>query len=96
LVRSYLAGHDAADPFASPLYAGLKGLVPIRLHVGEDEVLLDDSVRFVERAIAAGVDARLDVWEGMTHGFLGSVGGLAPSNQALQLVGEFLTDRFAE
>jgi len=31
------------------------------VYVGDDEVLLDDSVRFVERAVAAGVDARLDV-----------------------------------
>jgi acetyl esterase/lipase len=44
-VRSYLAGHDAADPFASPLHANLAGLPPIRVHVGDDEVLLDDSVR---------------------------------------------------
>jgi hypothetical protein len=31
----------------------------------------------------------------MIHGFLGSVGSLAASEKALQLVGEFLTDRFA-
>jgi monoterpene epsilon-lactone hydrolase len=96
LVRSYLHGHDPGDPFASPLYADLKGLAPTRVYVGDDEVLLDDSVRFVERAVAAGVDARLDVWEGMVHGFLGSVGRLAASKEALQLVGEFLIDRFAE
>jgi hypothetical protein len=29
------------------------------VHVGDDEVLLDDSVGFVERTIAARVDARL-------------------------------------
>jgi monoterpene epsilon-lactone hydrolase len=94
LVHSYLAEHDASDPLASPLYADLKGLVPIRVHVGNDEVLLDDSVRFIARAVTAGVDARLDVWEGMIHGFLGSVGRLAASTEALHLVGEFLTDRF--
>jgi hypothetical protein len=27
-----------------------------RIYVGDDEVLLDDSLRFVERAVAAGVD----------------------------------------
>jgi acetyl esterase/lipase len=96
LVRSYLQGHDPADPLASPLHADLKGLAPIRVHVGDDEALLDDSVRFVERAIAAGVDARLEVWEGMVHGFLGGVGHLAASNEALQLIGEFLSNRFAE
>lgn len=96
LVRSYLAGHDAVDPLASPLYADLKGMVPIRVHVGNEEVLLDDSVRFVECAVAAGVDAQLDVWQGMVHGFLGSVGRLEASREALHLVGQFLTGRFAQ
>ena len=95
LVRSYLHGHDPADPLASPLNAKLEGLAPIRVHVGDDEVLLDDSVRFVEHAIAAGVDARLNVWEGMVHGFLGGVGRLTASNEALQLISEFLNNRFA-
>ncbi len=95
LVGSYLAGHDAGDPLASPLYADLTGVAPIRVHVGNEEVLLDDSVRFVERAVAAGVDAQLDVWEGMVHGFLGSVGRLEASRDALQLVRQFLASRFA-
>ena len=96
LVRSYLKGHDPEDPFASPLYADLKGLAPLRVHVGHDEVLLDDSIRLVERAVAAGVDARLDIWHGMVHGFLGGIERLAASTQTLQLIGKFLTDRFAE
>ena len=95
LVNSYLHGHHPTDPLASPLHADLAGLAPVRVHVGDDEVLLDDSVRFVEHAIASGVDARLDVWKGMVHGFLGGVGRLTASNEALQLIGEFLNDRFA-
>ncbi|WP_263384570.1 alpha/beta hydrolase [Granulicella arctica] len=96
LVRSYLAGSDPEDPLASPLYADLKGLVPIRVHVGNDEVLLDDSIRLVERAIAAGVDARVDIWQGMAHGFLGGAGRLTASAKALGLIREFLTERFGE
>ena len=96
LVNSYLHGHDPTDPLASPLHADLAGLTPVRVHVGDDEVLLDDSVRFVGRAVAAGVDARLDIWEGMVHGFLGGVGRLTASNEALKLIGEFLSKRFAE
>jgi monoterpene epsilon-lactone hydrolase len=95
LVRSYLDGHDPEDSFASPLHADLKGLAPIRVHVGNDEVLLDDSVRLVERAVAAGVDARLDVWQGMVHGYLGGIGRLAASTETLQLIGGFLIDHFA-
>ena len=93
LVRSYLGGHDPADPLASPLYGKLAGLPPIRVHVGDDEVLLDDSLRYVERAVAAGVDARVDVWEGMPHGFLSGIGTLAASRQALDEIGGFLAGR---
>jgi len=74
LVGSYLGDTDSKNPLASPLYGNLAGLPPISIHVGDDEVLLDDSRRYFERAVAAGVDARLDVWEGMPHGFAGSVG----------------------
>ncbi len=95
LVRSYLDGHDPEDPSVSPLHADLKGLAPIRVHVGNDEVLLDDSVRLVDRAVTVGVDARLDVWQGMVHGYLGGIGRLAASTETLQLIGEFLIDRFA-
>jgi acetyl esterase/lipase len=94
LVRSYLNGSCPNDPAASPLRADLTGLPPIRIHVGEDEVLLDDSVRFVHRALAVGVDAQLDIWEGMVHGFPGSVGQLSASTQALQQIGSFLSECF--
>jgi monoterpene epsilon-lactone hydrolase len=93
LLRSYLGGHDPADPLASPLYGKFAGLPPIRVHVGDNEVLLDDSLRYIERPVAAGVDARVDVWEGMSHGFLSSIGTLAASNQALDGIGRFLADR---
>jgi len=49
-----------------------------------------------DRALAAGVDAKLDVWEGMVHGFPGGVGQLNASTQALQQIGSFLSERFAE
>ena len=93
LVGSYLGSADAKHPLASPLHARLSGLPPIRIHVGDDEVLLDDSRRYVERASVAGVDARLDVWLGMPHGFSGSIGKLKASAQALDAIGSFLTEK---
>src|ERR1700722_9502485 len=74
LVGSYLGETDPKNPLASPLYAALSGLPPIRVHVGDDEVLLDDARRYVERAVAVGLDAKLDVWMGMPHGFVNGVG----------------------
>jgi acetyl esterase/lipase len=94
LVHSYLGNADPNDPLASPLQGRLSGLPPIRIHVGDDELLLDDSRRYVERAVAGGVDARLDVWMGMPHGFVAIIGPIKASAQALDAVGLFLTDSF--
>jgi acetyl esterase/lipase len=93
LVRSYLDATDPKNPLASPLYANLGGLPPIRIQVGDDEVLLDDSRRYVERAVAAGVDAKLDIWMGMPHGFVTNVVGFNAATQALKASGTFLTER---
>jgi epsilon-lactone hydrolase len=93
LVRSYLGSADPNHPLASPLGARLSGMPPVRIHVGDDEILLDDSRRYVDRAVAADVDARLDVWMGMPHGFPGSVGRLKAAAQALDAIGLFLAER---
>jgi monoterpene epsilon-lactone hydrolase len=93
LVHSYLGETDPKTPLASPLYGDLNGLPPIRIHVGDDEVLLDDSRRYVERSVAVGVDARLDIWMGMPHGFVTNVGGFKAATQALNAGGAFLSER---
>jgi len=93
LVRSYLGSTDPKHPLASPLYADLSELPPIRVHVGDDEVLLDDSRRYVEKAVAAGVDAKLDVWMGMPHGFALNVGVFDASAKVLASSGVYLRQR---
>jgi len=93
LVHSYLGSADAKLPLASPLHGRLAGMPPVRIDVGDDEVLLDDSLRFVERAIAAGVDARAYVWMGMPHGFPASIGRLKAAAQALDAIGAFLAEK---
>ena len=95
MVPLYLGSHDPKDPLASPLYGDLAGLPPIRVHVGDDELLLDDSLRYVERAVAAGVDARVDIWEGMPHVFPSAVGQLEAADRALSAIGSFLAERLS-
>jgi acetyl esterase/lipase len=69
VVRYYLepAGVDPATPLASPLFADLRGLPPMLIHVGADEVLRDDSTQLAERARAAGVRVELEVWPVVPH-----------------------------
>jgi acetyl esterase/lipase len=93
LVAAYLGEADPTNPLASPLYGDLHGLPPIRVHVGDDELLLDDSRRYVERAVAAGVDAELDVWMGMPHGFVTGIREFAAARQALGAIGAFTAER---
>ena len=93
LVAAYLGQTDPTNPLASPLYGDLSGLPPIRVHVGDDEVLLDDSRRYVKRAVAAGVDAELDVWMGMPHGFVTGVREFDAARRSLEAIGAFLTLR---
>lgn len=63
----YLGTADPKNPLASPLYGDLKGLPPMLIHVGENEVLLDDSRRFADRAKAAGVKVDIKVWPVVPH-----------------------------
>ena len=92
MIRAYLGDRAPTEPLASPLYGDVAGLPPIRVHVGDDEVLLDDAVRYVQRAVDAGGDARLDVWEGMAHGFATGVSQFDAASQALEAIGGFLRD----
>jgi len=96
LVRFYIGRADANDPLASPLLGHFSGLPPIRIHVGNDEVLLDDSRRYVERAAAAGVDAQLEVWTGMFHGFVASIGMVKAATLALDAIAKFLAASLQE
>jgi len=93
LVQAYLGDADPRDALTSPVAGPVAGLPPLRVHVGDDEVLLDDSRRYFAKAIAAGVDAKLDIWMGMPHGFVGRVGALKAADEAMDAVGVFLAER---
>jgi len=94
-MTQYLGEGDAQNPLVSPLYADLKGLPPILIQVGTLEVLLDDSVRFADRAKDAGVDITLEVWEDAIHVFqLAAALGVLESQQAIDKIGEFIQKKF--
>jgi acetyl esterase/lipase len=64
---SYVAQGDAHDPLISPVYGDWHGLPPLLVHVGEEEMLLDDATRIAAAARAAGVDVRLETYPRMWH-----------------------------
>lgn len=65
----YVGDGDPTHPYASPLFGDLTGLPPIMIHVGNDEVMRDDSTRFGEKADSFGVEVHVRVWKGMFHCF---------------------------
>jgi acetyl esterase/lipase len=93
MATAYLRGRDATTPLASPLFADLAGLPPLLVQVGSDEVLLDDSVRLVERAKAAGVTATLEVWEDMVHVWPWFLTLLDEAPQAIAAIASFARPR---
>jgi len=88
----YIGSEDPRNPLISPLYADLRGLPPILLHVGEDEVLLDDSMRLAERVRAAGGQARVAIWPHMWHVFQVYAPFLPEACQSIRQIGDFIKE----
>ena len=83
-------GTHPRDPLAAPLYGDYRGLPPMYIQVGGDETLLDDSTRVAERARAAGVDVKLDIFPEMQHVFQTSVGKMPEATDAVERIGQYL------
>ena len=63
----YAGKTDKRNPLVSPLYGDLKGLPPLHISAGGNEILLDDSIQFAQKARAAGVEVTLRIEKGMCH-----------------------------
>lgn len=63
------AGPDVADLRASPLRADLAGLPPTLIQAGTREILLSDSCRLDAALRQAGVTTRLELGDGLWHGW---------------------------
>jgi len=93
--RLYLAATDAAEPLASPINGDLRGLPPVLIQVGTDEILLQDSQRLHAALIQAGVVVELQQYPGRWHVFQASAGALADADRALESAAQFLCRAWA-
>jgi acetyl esterase/lipase len=91
--RAYLGEESSRNPLASPLYGDLRGLPPLLLHASARELLRDDSVRFVARAVEAGVDARVALWEDTPHCWQLAAGIMREGRESVELAAGFLRER---
>jgi acetyl esterase/lipase len=88
--RLYLAGFDAADPRVSPIHGDLRGLPPVLLQVGTDEILRQDSQRLQAALGRAGVAVELQTYARRWHVFQANAGLLADADLALDRAARFL------
>jgi acetyl esterase/lipase len=93
MASQYLAGHDPKDPLASPVYGDFRGLPPLLLLVGGNEVLLDDAVRVAVATGAGDTDATLFIGAGMQHVWPTWAGALPEADAAIAMIGSWSAAR---
>lgn len=76
-------GQDLHDPRLSPRFGPMNETPPTMIHVGADEILLDDALAYRDVA-------EVHVWAGMTHVFPASIQSLQAARDAMGLMGAFL------
>ncbi|MDT8262352.1 alpha/beta hydrolase fold domain-containing protein [Roseomonas sp. DSM 102946] len=90
-VDQYFPGGDLRDQRTNAMSGDLTKLPPVRIDVGDDEVLLDDSLRFHALVDAAHrPQCEVHVWKGMVHVFPTNIAMLKAAEEALDGVGAFL------
>lgn len=88
--KRYAGDEPTTHPLISPLYADLSGLPPLLLQVGTDEVILDDSIRFAQKAREQGADVTLKVWQDMIHVWHFHWRILPEANKAIKEIANFV------
>jgi monoterpene epsilon-lactone hydrolase len=89
LAGRFMAGHRASDPVVSPLLGDLGGLPPILVLASDCEILRDDGRRYVNKAVEAGTDATLMLWDNVPHVWPIFYPDLPEAGEALEQVDMF-------
>lgn len=95
MASAYLGKADAKTPLASPIYANLKGLPPLLIQVGTEEVLYGDTLALKRNAEEAGVDVSAESWGGMVHVWHVFHPILSEARDAIARIGSFVKNHIA-
>ena len=90
MAKLYAGDHNMKNPLISPIHADYKGLPPMLIHVGDAEILLDDSARVTDRAKAAGGNVELEAWPEMFHVWHVFAKILPEGQQAIDRIGSYV------
>jgi acetyl esterase/lipase len=78
------------NPVVSPVFGDLWGLPPTLIQASEAEVLHDDGLRYVNRAVAAGSPAKFQSWGHMVHVWHMFYPQLTEAREAWDEIGAFI------
>jgi monoterpene epsilon-lactone hydrolase len=95
MARAFLDDTPKSDPDASPVFADVRGLPPILIHIGEREVMLSDAMRLAGHLAENRVRVTLEVWPDMFHVWHLFAAVLPEGMQALKRAAGFLEEALA-
>lgn len=95
MAGNYLTHSDAIKAEACMSDKNLTGLPPMLIHVGTDEVLLDDSLLLKQQAIKAGVPVTLMTYPELWHVFHFSASLFGKAREALQQAGHYIRKKLS-
>ena len=86
----YADGEDLKDPLLSPVYGDLAGFPATYLVTGTRDMFLSDTVRVHRKLRNSGVEADLNVYEGLSHAEYAFVAGSPEHEATYRELAEFL------
>ena len=92
-LNAYRGSANPRNPSLSPLYANLRGLPPLLIQIGAEEILRSGAEELAQRAKQAGVPTTLEIWPGMWHYWHLFVPFLPEAEQAMLRIDDFLHSR---
>lgn len=90
MVAAYAGDRDVRNPLISPLFGDFHGFPPTYIQVGENEILLSDSLRLHQALVDANVSVKMEHFPGMWHVF--QMSPLKIANEAMDKNAEFIYD----
>jgi acetyl esterase/lipase len=91
---AYADPKDQKHPYVSPVYGDYsRGYPPTLIQGGTKEIFLSNFVRHYRALDDAGIPAKLDLYDGMWHGFMGINHALPESRAARKKMVDFLQGR---
>lgn len=93
MICAYTAEHchdpeKLMNPFISPMFGDFEGFPPTYIQVGDNEILLSDSLILHKRMVKANVSVKLDHFKGMWHVF--QMSPFKTANDAMDKNAEFI------